>query len=458
MRRGTSRRSAIVADRRPLERGLARFLLEERGLIVVGEAATMADVLLQVQQLRPDVIILHEKLALDHDPAVVAQIRRISPRTTVVLLASSREALPPDLILLADTVVEDGPGLTELGAAVAGPSGAGPATTHAEAAGVPAPPIASPAKHPRSRWADRLQGLAVASIIALAFVIARDMTTPSLVPTVVGSAHLDRAWDSLDELESALPEGSTEQIAEIASVLIEERAAAEAAGVNLTSFDQALRERLALFWPQLPLETQALLLALFGVIIDDSAIPPLPSPTPTPESSTSTHPSPEPTPAPSEHETTTPPPETTTPPTETTTPPPETTTPPPETTTPPPETTTPPPETTTPPPETTTPPPEATTPPPETTTPPPETTTPPPEATTPPPETTTPPPETTTPPPETTTPPPSETTTPPPETTTPPATETQSGSLVLIPFAFTLLLAISGWARRRSHRSADRTD
>ena len=90
MTRGTSRRSAIVADRRPLERGLARFLLEERGLIVVGEAATMADVLLQVQQLRPDVIILHEKLALDHDPAVVAQIRRTSPRIVESLVARTR--------------------------------------------------------------------------------------------------------------------------------------------------------------------------------------------------------------------------------------------------------------------------------------------------------------------------------------------------------------------------------
>jgi hypothetical protein len=60
---------------------------------------------------------------------------------------------------------------------------------------------------------------------------------------------------------------------------------------------------------------------------------------------------------------------------------------------------------------------------------------------------------------ETTTPPPTETTTPPPtETTTPPPTETQSESLVLIPFAFTLMLAISGWARRRSHRSADGPD
>ena len=81
MARGTSRRTAIVADRRPLERGLARFLLEERGVFVVGEAATMADVLLQIQQLKPDFVVLHEKLALDHDPTVVAQIRRVSART-----------------------------------------------------------------------------------------------------------------------------------------------------------------------------------------------------------------------------------------------------------------------------------------------------------------------------------------------------------------------------------------
>ena len=131
MAKGISRRTAMVADRRPLERGLARFLLEERGLFVVGEAATMADVLLQVQQLKPDIVVLHEKLALDHDPTVIAQIRRTSPRTSIVLLAANRNALPPELVLLADAVVEDGPGLTELGTAVAGPE---TATAAAEAA------------------------------------------------------------------------------------------------------------------------------------------------------------------------------------------------------------------------------------------------------------------------------------------------------------------------------------
>ena len=49
-----------------------------------------------------------------------------------------------------------------------------------------------------------------------------------------------RAWHSLDELESALPAATTEQIVGIASVLIDERAAAEAGGIHLTSFDQAL--------------------------------------------------------------------------------------------------------------------------------------------------------------------------------------------------------------------------
>ncbi len=487
MARGTSRRTALVADRRPLERGLARFLLEERGLFVVGEAATMADVLLQVQQLRPDVLVLHEKLALDHDPSVIAQIRRISARTSIVLLAASREALPPELLLLADTVVEDGPGLTELGAAVAGPaSETVVTTTEAVAVGAGATVAAPLARGPGSRWGDRLQGLLVASIIALAFVIARGMTTPTLVPTVVGRAHMSAAWDSLGELQSALPSATPEQIAEIASTLIDDRAAAEAAGVSLTTFDQALLHALIDVWPNLSTETQELLAALFGPVIEGGDVPPpepAPSPQPTPEPSPAPSEAPVPsetpapaatetpapaateTPAPPPTETTTPPTETTTPPTETTTPPTETTTTTTETTTTTTETTTSPPETTTSPAETTTSPAETTTSPAETTTSPTETTTSPTETTTPPTETTTPPTETTTPPTETTTPqtetttPPTETTTPPAETTTPPAETTTTtpildggtatGSLVVIPFALTLLLALSGWARRR---------
>jgi hypothetical protein len=262
------------------------------------------------------------------------------------------------------------------------------------------------------------------------------MTTPSLVPTVVGRAHLVAAWESLDDLESALSNATDEEIAEIASALIDDRAAAEAAGVNVTPLDQAVAETLAAVWTTLPPETQELLIAIFGEIIFDDDVPPPPVPAPTTEPPPSPQPAPEPSPSPAE--TTTPPPtETTTPPpTETTTPPPtETTTPPPtktktktETTTT--ETTTT--ETTTT--ETTT---TETTTTETTTTPSTETTTPPPT------ETETPPPPT-----ETTTPPPTET------TTAPPAGEgeTQSASLLVVPFALTLLLAVSGWARRRAHR------
>ena len=412
-----SRRTAIVADRRPLERGLARFLLEERGLFVVGEAATMADVLLQVQQLKPDLLVLHEKLALDHDPTVIAQIRRISGRTSVVLLAASRDALPAELILLTDTVVEDGPGLTGLGTAVAGPTPEiDPASRSEPVEDAGAVAVVPPARSAGHRWADRVQGLAVASIIALALVVARDMTTPTLVPTVVGRAHLVAAWDSLDELESALTDATPDRIAEVASALIDDRAAAEASGISVTTLDQALVETLAGLWPTLPPETQDLLLGLFGDIIGDGEVslpPPLPSPSPEPTAST--QPEPEPTPAPSaepapDEASVLPPSDTPSPePTGTTTPPVETTTPPVETTTPPVETTTPPAETTTPPAETTTSPVETTTTPSETTTTPVETT-----------------------------------------TTTPTVTsETKSGSVALIPFLLTLLLAISGWARRR---------
>ena len=197
MARNPSRRTAIVADRRPLERGLARFLLEERGLFVVGEAATMADVLLQVQQLKPDLVVLHEKLALDHDPTVIAQIRRISP-------ADEHRAARGE------------PGVARAGAAPpgrhrgggwSGPHGArgrdrGGPSSATEAASEPASRIAAADAAPvvsagpcatGSRWADRLQGLAVASIIALAFVVAR-RRDDARSPTVEDRCTSCGAW------------------------------------------------------------------------------------------------------------------------------------------------------------------------------------------------------------------------------------------------------------------------
>ena len=365
---GTSRRTAIVADRRPLERGLARFLLEERGIFVVAEAATMADVLLQIQQLKPDIVVLHEKLVVDHDPSVVAQIRRVSARTSIVLLAASRETLPAELILLANTVVVDGPGLTELGAAVAGPTPARDPTPEAVAVGAEPSVVAPQAQRSGKRWADRLQGLAVASIIALGFLLARgDLTGPSVEPTAAARVHLTAAWDSLGILRDALLTASPEEIAEIAASLAEERARAVQAGADISSLDQAVLDALGSIWPFLPPETRAFLIAILGDIFtdNDEPIPPVPSP------SLESPPGPEPT---HEAEPTSPPPE----PSATETPVPTTTEPVPTTT----------------------------------------------------------------------------------ETPTSPEGqgEPQTGSLLVVPFMLSVLVGLSGWARRRSHRSSGGRD
>ena len=442
MAKVTSRRTAIVADRRPLERGLARFLLEERGLFVVGEAATMADVLLQIQQLKPDIVVLHEKLALDHDPTVTAQIRRVSARTSIVLLAASREALPPELIMLADAVVEDGPGLSELGAAVAGPESTTDAASAAEAVVAEAPVIAPPAPASGRRWADRLQGLAVASIIALAFLLARgDLTGPSVEPTAAAQVRLTAAWDSLDALEDALPTASSEEIAEIAASLVEERARAIQAGADISSLDQAVLDALASIWPYLSPETQGFLIAILGDVFadNDEQIPPVPSPSPEPPPAPGPTPEAEPTSSPPEPSATDPPVPTTTEPVPTTTEPvPTTTEPVPTTTEPVPTTTEPVPTTTEPVPTTTEPVPTTTEPVPTTTEPVPTTTEPVPTTTEPVPTTTEPVPTTTEPPPR--------------------QGETQTGLLVVMPFMLSLLVAVSGWARRRSRRSSEGHD
>ncbi|HKE54060.1 MAG TPA: hypothetical protein VKC55_04750 [Actinomycetota bacterium] len=291
MAREKARRSVIVADRRPLERGLARFLLEERGLFVVGEAATMADVLLQVQQLKPDLVVLHEKLALDHDPTVIAQVRRISPKTRIILLASDADNLPPALALLAQTIVVDGPGLTQLGEAVAGPlpvvEPIGPTVRQAGDQ-----PEGEPGNDTYRRWSDRLQGMAVASIIAFAFLFARSVVlSPSTSPSTLGRVHLSAAYQQLDELQAALPMATPETVAQLAQVLIDERARAEEAGADVSELDQAIYDTLIRVWPSLPPDTQSILLALLGGFLPPDATPTIPAPT-----STTPVPSPEPSP------------------------------------------------------------------------------------------------------------------------------------------------------------------
>jgi hypothetical protein len=280
-------RSAIVADRRSLERGLSRVLLEERGFVVV-EADTLADVLLHIQLERPDVVVLHKQIALEHDPAVIAQIRRISSDTRIVLLASADDVLPLDLTVLSDIVVEEGHGLAELAMAVVGLIGEPPRDVvdgRSE--------VAEGSEHGTwssgRRWADRLQGLAVASIIALAFVIARDMTNPPLSPppTPPARTHLLAAWDSLEELEQALPDAaSAQEVVFIARRLFRERAVARAAGADVSELDDAIWETLGPLLSSLPEELRDALIAILGVLVTGEAPPADDGPPPTPSTDT----------------------------------------------------------------------------------------------------------------------------------------------------------------------------
>src|SRR3990170_2849919 len=106
-------RSAVVADGRPLQRNLLRFLLEQEGYKVVSEAATGSAAAEMAGRYRPDVVVLHETLALE-SPDVVRLIRRASPTATVVILTADRTTMPSELTEAADASIEEGAGLREL--------------------------------------------------------------------------------------------------------------------------------------------------------------------------------------------------------------------------------------------------------------------------------------------------------------------------------------------------------
>jgi CheY-like chemotaxis protein len=171
MSEDTTGRTAIIADRHALGRNLVRFLLEEEGFEISAEAATIAEVLLAIQHQTPDVLVVHENLTTDHDPAVFAQIRQLSPNTNLVLMTGNRDGLAVELIFVADAVVEEGPGLGQL----------------AFAAGWQAPTesLRADAERARARgmarrrwrppWGERLdtRGAVAASIVVIAVMLFR---------------------------------------------------------------------------------------------------------------------------------------------------------------------------------------------------------------------------------------------------------------------------------------------
>jgi len=192
-------RTAIIADRHALGRNLVRFLLEEEGFEISAEAATIAEVLLAVQHQTPDVLVVHENLARDHDPAVFAQIRQLSPNTNLVLMTGNRDDLAVELIFIADSVVEEGPGLGQLAFAAGWQ-----APTEVRRLDVERAARARWAARRRWRppWGERLdtRGAVAASIVVFAVMLVR---AAGFIPFLDGDADAPRS-----ERPSSRAEGS----------------------------------------------------------------------------------------------------------------------------------------------------------------------------------------------------------------------------------------------------------
>lgn len=81
----------LIVDDHQNFRKLARRLVEEVGLDVVGEASSGAQALLDERRLRPDIVLLDIQLP-DLDGFTVATTLSLVPAAPTVVLVSTREA------------------------------------------------------------------------------------------------------------------------------------------------------------------------------------------------------------------------------------------------------------------------------------------------------------------------------------------------------------------------------
>jgi CheY-like chemotaxis protein len=335
--------SAVVADRRPLERALIVFLLEEQGVRVAAEADTMSDVLSMAQDHAPDVIVIHERLTLDQPPAVLSRIRRISPGTEVVVFAASGDDVRPALVLAADAIVEDAEALTDLAKSLASRGGE---RADVVARGSHRVPVAEPVlpDQPQGsssrrvgRWVDRLQGVIAATMIVSLFLLVRADMLPLASASPEAREHLVAAFTAYERLEAVSETSPPEEISAIAQRLLLERHLAEAGGANVWELDLHVKGLLMRLVPSLPEEAATSLVRTLGPLFTEDETASLqslewlwldPSWSPSVEPSdlavaaTPAPPSEDPTPPPSEDPTPPPSEDPTPPPSEDPTPPP----------------------------------------------------------------------------------------------------------------------------------------
>src|ERR671924_1619968 len=286
MRRTTSQPRAVVADGRPLERGLVRFLLDEAGYVVVAEAGAAHDTAEAVREYQPDVLVLNENTAVDHGVPVIADLRRASPATKFILVTSSDTTAPAELLGEADSVIEEGAGIKELGFALESTRrGVRTETARVQAALEPLS-LSEPGVRNHLRWLERMQGAAAAAIliIAIALFVGPYGGVPSGPDgNREANVHISAAFRSLDELAERVSTADPSEVGSLAATLWTQRALALASGGDVTALDEQIATTLRPTPSPEPEPTNT----------------PSPSPEPEPTNTPSPSPEPEPTGTPS---------------------------------------------------------------------------------------------------------------------------------------------------------------
>src|SRR5919106_4990830 len=290
MRRATSQPRAVVADGRPLERGLVRFLLDEAGYIVVAEAGAAHDTAEAVREYQPDVLVLNENTAVDHGVPVIADLRRTSPATKFILVTSSGTTASADLLDEADAVIEEGAGIKELGFALESPQ----RDIRTEKARVQAAleplSLSEPGVRNHLRWLERMQGAAAASIliIAIALFVGPYGGMPSGPDgNREANVHISAAFRSLDELAERVSTADPSEVGSLAATLWTQRALVLASGGDVTALDEEIAATLRPLVPSMSPEAATTLLAILRDLVPGSE-----APAPSIESTTTPEPSP----------------------------------------------------------------------------------------------------------------------------------------------------------------------
>jgi hypothetical protein len=268
----------VVVDRRPLERNLVRFILQENGFEVAAEAATPAEAVRLVEREHPAVVVLHENAAWERGRPTIPLLRNTLPEGKLLVIASAFGVVRMDLVRDADAVLEEGVGFKNL-PSVVGRLAAGAATPGSGGAARTRKSAPAPARE-KERWLDRVQGATAASVVFLALVIARAAAPPG--PEAVNAlpaVALRAAVHSLQDLE-AVPTGSPDDLIQQAIEVASDRAAAIDAGADVSTLDAEIRALIDDVLPTLPDDAAKTLLWVFA---DVQGIPtPTPTPTPSP--------------------------------------------------------------------------------------------------------------------------------------------------------------------------------